>query len=205
MLNNIKIVLCTNNLIREDMEDKVFQVLIVLRDSKPKIWRRLLVPSSMLLSDFHKVIQTSVGWENVHFHHFIKDNFFYTVKMENDDFWDEVRNRDYKEIKVSDLLNHKHDKIIYEYDFGDSWLHDIILEEIDDSKSEIKYPVCIDGKMSAPPEDSGGILGYHNILEIIKNPEHKYYENYRDWLDEDFDPEYFNIDEVNKLLADCLL
>lgn len=182
------------------MEDKIFQIQIVLRGSKPKIWRRLLVKSDMLLPEFHKVIQITMGWSNVHLHHFIKGDSFYTVKLEDDDFWDKMRDIDYKQIKISELLLKKHDKIVYEYDFGDAWEHDIILEEINFPEPDIKYPVCIDGHLSCPPEDCGGIEGYHNILEILKNPEHKFYENYKDWLDEDFDPEYFNLEEINKKL-----
>jgi len=182
------------------MEDKIFQIKIVLRGSKPKIWRRLLIKSDMLMPELHEVIQTSMGWNNMHLHHFIKYDSLYTVKLEDDDFWDEKRDIDYKQIMISELLSKKHDKIIYEYDFGDAWSHDVILEEINFSEYGVKYPVCIDGKMSCPPEDCGGIGAYHNIIDILKNPEHKFYENYKDWLDEDFDPEYFNIDEVNSLL-----
>lgn len=182
------------------MKDQIFQVQIVLRGSKPKIWRRILIPSDMPLSVFHEVIQTSMGWENSHLHQFEKDNIFYTMKIEGDVFWDEKKKKDYKDLTVSDLLTKKHDKVTYEYDYGDIWEHDIFLEEILNADPHTKYPLCVDGKMSCPPEDCGGIQAYHNILVILRNPEHKYYENYKDWLDEDFDPEYFDKNEVNRRL-----
>lgn len=181
------------------MSDKIFQIQVVLRGSKPKIWRRLLIPSGMPLPILHEVIQVSMGWENSHLHHFIKDNIYYTVKYDSDEL-DEVKHKDYKDLIVSDLLLNKHDRVIYVYDLGDNWEHDIFLEEITERDPLTSYPICIDGKMSCPPENCGGINGYHKILEIIKNPEHKYYENYIDWLAEDFDPEYFNLEEVNYLL-----
>lgn len=178
------------------MQDLIFQIQIVLKGSKPKIWRRILIPSNLYLADFHDVIQITMGWENSHMHHFVKEKIFYSAKMEKDD-WDMKSNIDYKEIILSDLLTKKHDKIIYEYDFGDGWEHEIILEEIVSPIPDMKYPVCLDGKMSCPPEDSGGILRYNEMLNILKNPEHKFYENYRDWLSEDFDPHFFNKDDVN--------
>jgi hypothetical protein len=189
-----------NHLILTSMKDIIFQIQIVLRGSKPKIWRRVLIPSDMSLADFHEVIQTSMGWENSHLHYFEKNNTFYTLKIEGDDFLDENNKIDYRDLTVADLLTKKHDRITYEYDYGDRWEHDIFLEDITTVNPQIKYPVCIEGKMSCPPEDCGGINGYHDILFILKNPQHKYYENYKDWLDERFDPEYFNIDEVNRRL-----
>lgn len=182
------------------MKDQVFQIQIVLRGSKPKIWRRILIPSDMPLSDFHEVIQTSMGWENSHLHQFEKDNILYTMKIEGDVFWNEKKKKDYKDLIVSDLLTKKHEKVTYEYDYGDRWEHDIFLEEIIAADPNIKYPFCVEGKMSCPPEDCGGIHGYQDILKIMRNPENKFYENYKDWLDEDFDPDYFDKDEVNKRL-----
>ena len=182
------------------MKDQVFEIQIILRGSKPKIWRRMLIPSDLPLSDFHEVIQTSMGWQDSHLHQFEKNNIYYTMKIEGDDFYDNKKKKDYKDLVVSDLLTKKHDRITYEYDSEDRWEHDIFLEEIVPSDSQTKYPLCIEGKMSCPPEDCGGIQGYHDILVIIKNPEHIYYENYKDWLDEDFDPEYFDLEEVNRRL-----
>jgi len=182
------------------MTNKIYQIQITLKGFRPKIWRRLLIPSDLLLSDFHKVIQTSMGWTNSHLHQFIKNRTFYTVKMQDDDFWDEMDNVDYKNMKVSDLLKKEKDKIVYEYDFGDGWEHDIILEKILPSDSNAKYPTCLNGKMNCPMEDCGGVWGYSDMLEILKNPDHEEYENYIEWLGEKFDPEYFNKDEVNELL-----
>jgi len=184
------------------MTNKIYQIQIALKRFKPKIWRRLLIPSDLLLSDFHKVIQTSMGWTNSHLHQFIKNRTFYTVKMQDDDLWDEMDNVDYKEIKISDLLKKEKDKIVYEYDFGDGWEHDIILEKILPPDNDTKHPICLTGKMNCPPEDCGGIWGYSDMLEILKDPDHEEYESYIEWLGEEFDPKYFDKDEVNELLRE---
>ncbi len=181
------------------MAKQIFQIKLALRNSKPNIWRRLLVPSNLLLSDFHKIIQTAMGWTNSHLHQFIKNKTYYSVKMD-DDFWDEGISIDYKKIKISDLLKLEKEKIIYEYDFGDSWEHDVILEKILPFDNKLKYPVCLAGKMCCPPEDCGGVWGYMDMLEILKQPEHEEYESFVEWLGDDFDPKYFEIEEINEML-----
>ncbi len=180
------------------MTKKTLQIQIVLRGSKPKIWRRILVPSDLLLPDFHKIIQTTMGWTNTHLHQFIKNRTFYIQK--DDDFWEETNNVDYSEVKISDLLKKEKDKIIYEYDFGDGWEHDIILEKIDTNRENQNIPVCLDGKNNCPPEDCGGIWGYSEMLEILKHPDHEQYEEYLEWLGEEFDPKYFDKNEINEML-----
>jgi len=182
------------------MKKKIYQIQIALKGFKPKIWRRILIPSDLLLSDFHMIIQTTMGWTNSHLHQFIKNRIFYTRRMHDDDLWDEMDNVDYKKMKISDLLKKEREKIIYDYDFGDSWEHDIILEKILPIDDKIKYPICLTGKMNCPPEDCGGVWGYADMLEILKQPDHEEYESYIEWLGDDFDPEYFDKDEINEML-----
>ncbi|NOY49079.1 MAG: plasmid pRiA4b ORF-3 family protein [Chlorobi bacterium] len=182
------------------MTTKTYQIQIGLKGSKPKIWRRILVPSDLLLSDFHKIIQTTMGWTNSHLHQFIKNRTFYLQRMADDDLWDDLDNVDYSKMKISDLLKKEKDKIIYEYDFGDSWEHDIILEKIEKNGVNEIIPTCLTGKNNCPPEDCGGIWGYSNLLEILKHPEHEEYEEYVEWLGGEFDPKYFDKNEINKML-----
>ena len=182
------------------MNKKIYQVQISLKGSRPRIWRRLLVPSDTLLSDFHMIIQTAMGWTNSHLHQFVKDQTYYTVKMEDDTYWNDYDNIDYKGLKISDLLSKGKENMIYEYDFGDGWEHKIVLEKILPFDEKIKYPVCTAGKMNCPPEDCGGIWGYYNMLEVLQNPEDEEYEDYSEWLGDDFDPEYFDKDQVNRML-----
>ena len=182
------------------MAKKVYQIQILLLGIKPKIWRRILIQSDMLLSDFHKVIQTSMGWTNSHLHQFIKNKIHYSERIPEDTSWDETGNVDYLNMKLSDLLEKEEEMVLYEYDFGDGWTHDLILEKILFGDNELEFPVCLGGEMNCPPEDCGGIGGYSNILEILKNPKDKEYESYIVWLGGKFNPSYFNIRKVNKLL-----
>lgn len=185
------------------MTDKIFQIQIALKGFKPKIWRRVLIPSDLLLTHFHKIIQTTMGWSNSHLHQFIKNRTYYSIKHPDDDMWGN-NNIDYKKkkIRICDLINSEKEKITYEYDFGDGWEHYIILEKVLPIDNRIKYPICLTGKMNCPPEDCGGIWGYANMLEILEQPDHEEYKNMIEWLGEEFDPEYFDKDLVNVLLKE---
>ena len=185
------------------MTNKTYQVKITLQDSKPSIWRRVLIPSDLSLPDFHKVIQTTMGWTNSHLHHFVKNRTYSSPEMEDKSLWDEKDDNDldYSKFKVSDLLKKQKDKVKYEYDFGDDWEHTIVLEKIGDESMDIKDVTCLAGENSCPPEDCGGLWGYYNMLEILKNPDHEQYKEYSDWLGDEFDPTYFDIDEVTDMLG----
>lgn len=184
------------------MNKSVYQVKITLKRFKPKIWRRVLVPPDLLLSDFHKVIQTAMGWENAHLHQFIKGRTFYTRRLEDDDFWGTMDNVDYTGLIIRDLLKGEKESIDYEYDFGDGWEHEVLLEKILPAEDNVEYPVCIGGKMNCPPEDCGGPWGYAQLLEIIRDPEHDEYAEYMEWLGGEFDPDAFNMEEVNRMLQE---
>jgi len=180
------------------MAKEIYQIKISLKGFSPKIWRRLLVRSDILLPDLHKIIQTTMGWTNSHLHQFVKNQEYFALP--SDDDWDAFPTHDYRKIKLNSLLKRTKDKLTYEYDFGDGWKHEILLEKILPFDESLKYPVCLAGKMSCPPEDCGGVWGYSDMLEILKDPEHEEYEKYLEWLGGDFDPEDFDKDEVNEML-----
>ena len=117
----------------------------------------------------------------------------------DDDFSLELE--DEKQYRLSDLLKWEKDSLIYEYDFGDDWRHIVTLEKILPFDPSSEVAKCLKGKMSCPPEDCGGIWGYENLLEIIKDPAHAEHEEMLEWLDGDFDPEHFDLTETNETLS----
>jgi hypothetical protein len=186
------------------MSTQIYQIQISLLHITPKIWRRVLIPSDFPIADLHRVIQTVMGWENGHLHQFIKDRKFYSIRMADDCYWNEVKNTDYKKLKLNAdyFFTNIKDKLQYEYDFGDGWLHELMLEKILPIDPAIKYPVCIKGKNNCPPEDCGGPWGYMSLVEATKNKRSKAYREYKEWLGGDFDPEAFDLDEINELLQE---
>ncbi len=180
------------------MEKKknIYQLKINLMDTKPPIWRRILVESNVKLPDLHKIIQSTMGWTNSHLHDFIINGMTYTLPDEDN----ELEYIDYRKIKLNKLIENEGAKFNYIYDFGDDWNHKIELEEILPYDSARKYPICIAGKRRCPPEDCGGTGGFEDLLKIIKDPKNEEYEDMMNWLPDNFDPEHFNINEINELL-----
>jgi hypothetical protein len=180
---------------------ELYQFKITLNDSKPTIWRRIVVPANYSFWDLHVAIQDSMGWLDYHLHEFEIVNPTTGEKVriglpdEEYDDPDKIAIPDHKE-KISDYFNENNCIARYEYDFGDSWIHTIKFEKILPTIPGEKYPKCIGGKMACPPEDCGGIPGYYNLLSILKNPQNEEYEDMINWLGGIFDPKLFDPESV---------
>lgn len=184
----------------ESKQEHVYQIKITLKGSKPPIWRRFQVTGDTTLQKLHGIIQIVMGWENSHLHQFIiGGKEFGEPDSEFDDFGPGTFNE--KKFKLNNVVKKEKQRFEYQYDFGDDWRHDILIEKILPLDPSIKYPVVLDGKRACPPEDCGGVWGYEDILEIIGNPKHEQYEEIMDWLGGEFDPEEFQVDQVNKYLG----
>ncbi len=176
----------------------IYQLKVTLKYSSSPIWRRLQVASTDSLEDVHIALQIVMGWTNSHLHQFVKDRVCYGIPDEDfpSDMLDET---DYR---LDQLLKKEKDALIYEYDFGDGWMHDVVLEKILPFKTDVKLPVCLKGSRACPPEDVGGVPGYEMFLEAIANPSHPEYEDMLEWIGGGFDPEDFELAEVNDLLRE---
>src|SRR5262249_43729943 len=91
-------------------------------------------------------------------------------------------------------------RFYYEYDFGDEWIHQLIVEERFLPLEGVKYPVCIGGQRACPPEDCGGPWGYGDLGETITNPQQQKNEKKLEWVGGEFDPERFDLEAVNNEL-----
>ncbi len=176
----------------------IYQLKVTLKYSSPPIWRRLQIASTDSLEDVHIALQIVMGWTNNHLHQFVKDRVCYGIPDEDfpSDMLDET---DYR---LDQLLKKEKDTLMYEYDFGDGWMHDVVLEKILPFKTDIKLPVCLKGSRACPPEDVGGVPGYEMFLEAIADPSHPEHEDMLEWIGGDFDPGQFNLAEVNDLLRE---
>ena len=173
----------------------VLQLKITLKDVKPVVWRRVLVSTSKTLEDLHGIIQAVMGWEHSHLHCFkIGHNDYGDLSMSADG---ELGFEDERRVKLS-LLAVAKLKFRYEYDFGDSWRHDIVVEQILPDGGPEFSPACIAGANACPPEDCGGASGYANLCAILKNPRHKEYEAMAEWAPAGFDPTAFDLAAANR-------
>jgi hypothetical protein len=171
----------------------IYQIKVTLNDSKPPIWRRILVSDSISLHQLHTILQIVMGWMNSHPHQFIIDNDYYGDPEDSD--YGDVQNE--KRFRLNQFVTRKGFKFIYEYDFGDSWEHTVHVEAILPVEKGKQYPICLAGKRACPPEDVGGVDGYEEILEIFSNPKHPEHDEMTEWIEEDFDPEFFDMDDAN--------
>ena len=103
-----------------------------------------------------------------------------------------------KTVKLGQVVSEEGAKFDYIYDFGDSWYHKILVEKILPLELDMKYPICLKGKRTCPPEDCGGVSGYYEFLEAIQDPNNLEHENMLEWGGGSFDPEAFYLDEINK-------
>ncbi len=181
--------------------NKVYQFKITLKGVRPPIWRRIQVPETYTFGDIHVAIQDAMGWSDYHFHEFEIVNLSTGLKanigipVPDEAFGREVL-QDWKQ-KIADYFSMENRSANYVYDFGDTWEHRIQLEKILLREKGVDYPICIKGKRACPPEDCGGIWGYEELLEIIKNPKHEEHEEMLEWLGGEFDSEHFDVEEVS--------
>ncbi|MCB1869413.1 MAG: plasmid pRiA4b ORF-3 family protein [Gammaproteobacteria bacterium] len=174
----------------------LFQIRISLSEVEPPVWRRLLISSSTDLAELHQVIQIAMGWSNSDLHQFTADHQQFGIP--DTEYGDSLTPERGK--RIGSLLKHENQWITYEYDFGDSWEHKILLEKILPFQPEAAGPRCIDGRRSCPPEDVGGAWGYQEFLEAYTDSGHPDHREKVEWIGDGFDPEHFDIDEVNKKL-----
>lgn len=171
----------------------IYQIKVTLKDSKPPIWRRVLVPDSISLHQLHTILQIVMGWTNSHLHQFIIDDEYYGDP--EDDEHGEMENE--KRYRLNRFVERKGFKFIYEYDFSDSWEHTVQVEAILPIQKGAQYPICLEGKRACPPEDIGGVADYDDLLKILSNPKHPEHDEMMEEFGEDFNPEFFDIEDVN--------
>jgi hypothetical protein len=178
--------------------ETVYQFKISLRDSKPRIWRRIQV-QDCTLDQLHEDIQTAMGWTNSHLHQFeIGGKCFGDPELLEDDGVADSTTTMLHELFPEDGQK---TRFTYEYDFGDGWIHEIMFERSLRPEKSKTYPLCLKGEMACPPEDVGGIWGYYSFLEAIADPKHEDHELYMEWC-EGFDPEEFNPEETTRMMRE---
>ena len=174
----------------------IYQLKITLRDIQPPIWRRIQVASDVTLYQLHNLLQLVIGWSDSHLHQFAKGRTFYGTP--DQEFGDAVLPE--KKIRLKDVLGRPRARMLYEYDFGDSWEHDVVLERVLEPDAETAYPVCLAGQRACPPEDCGGVPGYYYLLEALADRRHPEHEEFKEWTGGGFDAEEFSVETINRYI-----
>lgn len=216
---------------------EMLQLRAWLIDTEPEIWRRLLVNPRLTLEQLHTVLQHTFGWTNSHMHQFHeKDGTRYARPTPMDDEFDFVagggsmggrprpRVIDERKVLLREVFNRRTKRIVYEYDFGDSWMHAVEFEGVVDGAA-IEYPtetfvsrgrgvfsgkeraaVCLAGERGGPPEDCGGLAGFYDLLELKRHPPHpsaRKDEEKREMLEwlGDWEEDLVDLAEINQMIG----
>ncbi len=177
------------------MNASTYRLKVTVRGSRPAIWRRVEVDADVTLLQLHEILQIVMGWTNSHLHQFRRGT---TLYGQSDPEFGMHRENE-RRIRLREVLRKPKDRMIYEYDFGDGWEHDVVLEASESTAGGPPVVRVLAGKGACPPEDVGGLGGYDRFLQAIQNPKHPEHQEMLEWGGH-FDPAAFEIDTINKYL-----
>lgn len=177
--------------------ESVHQFLVVLTGTDPLVWRRVQVPDSYSFWDLHVAIQDAMGWLDCHLHEFMvtldaKAGRIGRFGIPVDDMLEQPPVQPDWTVKVRDVLRRGDLPMLYTYDFGDDWRHIVMYEGGAQRDRQVRYPRCVSGARACPPEDCGGVHGYAEFLEAIRDPKHERHEELINWIGGSFDPDDFD-------------
>lgn len=176
----------------------IYRIKVGLQGAKPPIWRRLEVPADTTLARLHRIIQVAFGWDDSHLHVFQTPYGEFGVADR------ELEHRSEVPVTLEQVAPAARERFKYLYDFGDNWLHEVVVEDVLD-REQVSYPRCTGGRRAAPSEDSGGVWGYEELIEVLADPEHPEHQERLEWLGlesaDDFQPARFDQAAINEALA----
>jgi len=183
----------------------IYQFKIELLGTSPPIRRRIQVPEKYSFWDLHVAIQDAMGWLDCHLHafRFGRSRFpSWAIGIPTDDDFGGPNVLAGWDIAIQERFD-VGTSCTYEYDFGDGWSHELTLESIILAEKGQRYPICLDGELSCPPEDCGGIPGFYHLLEVLADPNNEEYEDMNRWTGgnynpNDFDPSTVKFDNPRK-------
>lgn len=174
----------------------VHRLEVTLRSVKPPVWRRIEVDSDITLDDLSDLLEAAVGWLGGHLHAFDVDGILYE-RTDPDEGLSRGA-RDESVHQLGNVLAEVGTKMRWDYDFGDGWQHDIVVEAIEPADPDAIYPCCVAGRRACPPEDCGGPWGYEELLEALAEKDHPRHDELTEWIPPGWDPAHFDPDEATQ-------
>jgi hypothetical protein len=172
-----------------------YQLKVTLRGIKPAIWRRLIVPGSLNLERLHCLLQDAMGWEDCHLHSFQVHG---TELGPSDPSLGELDMEPEDQHTLESLVAAK-DRFSYTYDFGDSWVHQIVVEKV--TPGEPSAPSCVAGAGACPPEDCGGVWGYAELVAALADQQHERHVELAEWVPAGWSPAEFDVALADRRVA----
>ena len=174
---------------------QVYVVKVTLLGTTPRVWRRILVPRDISLRNLDRTLQTVVGWTNSHLHQFVLPRG--RISDTRPRVGTKVANEN--RTTLGELIWTVGARLLYEYDFGDNWQHELLLEEVLVGDEEFQQ-ICVAGERCCPPEDCGGPQGFTELLQAFQDANNPSHEEACEWLG-NFRSESFSVDEINRRLG----
>ncbi len=173
---------------------RAYDLKVTLQGVRPPVWRRIKVRSDITLEGLHRVLQVVMGWSDSHMHAFRPTSGQRRARRGGSP----VERSEEGKIRLGDLLKKPRDRMVYEYDFGDSWEHEVLLEKVVDHLPGARYPWVLGGARACPPDDVGGVSGYAHFLQAMRQPQHSEHEEMMEWHGGPFDPAAFDLQAMNR-------
>jgi len=178
----------------------IARLKITLDNVKPVVLRRVEVPFDIRLDRLHLTLQAAMGWTNSHLYEIRAGGVRWSTPYPDADWASDFM--DARKARLDDILQDVGTKTLkYLYDFGDDWEHTIKIERLVDPKPGMLYPGLIEAKGHCPPEDVGGPWGYSELLEALDDPSHERHREFKEWLDDDFNPHVVDVDRLSEDVA----
>lgn len=180
------------------------QLHIELRGTKPRVWRRVLVPETITLVQLHLVIQAAFGWGGGHLHEFDVGGERFGEPDPEYDTYGEIRDeRKARLVKV--MRDNEVAALDYVYDFGDNWRHRVKIEKKLAPMPQVMLPMCVGGANATPPDDCGGVWGYAEFVAAVSDPNHPEHATMTEWIGQPWDPKAFDLARANSWLQEIKL
>lgn len=178
---------------------KCFRFDVRLLHVTPPPRREFLIARSATFADLHEAIQDACGWENAHL-------FSFHVEPEGPvlaglpDPEEGDTEPDAADVGLASFFSgFGRDRCYYQYDFGDSWWHEVRLLETIEARGRSRRRL-LGGALAFPPEDCGGITGYEQCVALVLGRDFEFFhdpDELREWLG-DWHPERFDLDLARK-------
>ena len=182
---------------KPDMAGKALTLRVALRDSDPEVWRRVQVPAEMTLAALSGALEEAMGWDGRHLHMFsAQGTTYWTPPPPECGDSSDIPFEDDSLYRVGEVLHQQHMRLGWDYDLGDHWEHDIVVESIDPIEGAAELTLCTAGGGACPPDESGGIEMYAQLLKVFADESHSLHDRAVEGFGEDFDPAHFDVEGV---------